>query len=257
MTPRPRAASLACVKTLPLAEIDTLFLDAGGTLITMDFALIARELAALGARCEPARLARCEAAARPLVSRAVASGGSTEGRDVFSVYVDLVLRRALELADAPRAALVKALVPRIRFPGRSLDLWSAVLPGVPEALARLRAAGLRLVVVSNADGTVEEGLTRAGLRDHLHAVVDSQVVGFEKPDPRIFHHALGLFGSDPARTLHVGDIYGADIVGARAAGVHALLLDPHGDWGDVDCAVAPSVPALADRLIAARNEASG
>jgi len=131
---------------------------------------------------------------------------------------------------------VSQLVPRIRFPGRSLELWSAVLPGVPEALARLRAAGYRLVVVSNADGTVEEGLTRAGLRPYLHAVVDSHLVGFEKPDPRIFDHALSLFGSDPTRTLHVGDMYAADVVGARAAGLHALLLDPHGDWGEVDAA---------------------
>jgi len=238
---------------LPLHEIDTLFLDAGGTLISMNFTLIARELAALGEPCAPEALGRAEAAARPLVSRAVAKGGSTEGRDTFSVYVDLVLRRVLTLEDPARAELVAKLVPRIRFPGRSLDLWSAVLPGIPEALARLREAGFRLVVVSNADGTVEEGLTRCGLRPHLHAVVDSQVVGFEKPDPRIFTHALSLHGSDPARTLHVGDMYAADITGARAAGLHALLLDPYGDWGDVDCAVARDVPALAQRLIESRR----
>jgi putative hydrolase of the HAD superfamily len=238
---------------LPLAEIDTLFLDAGGTLITMDFGRIASELGALGHACEPAALARAEAAARPRVSRAVASGGSTEARDTFSVYVDLVLRRVLDLADDARASLVSQLVPRIRFPGRSLELWSAVLPGVPEALARLRAAGFRLVVVSNADGTVEEGLTRAGLRPHLHAVVDSHVVGFEKPDPRIFGHALALFESDPARTLHVGDMYAADVVGARSAGLHALLLDPHGDWGELDCPVTRDVPTLARRLLEIRE----
>ena len=243
----------ARANALPLAEIDTLFLDAGGTLISMNFERIATELGALGHVCAPEALARAEAAARPRISRAVASGGSTEGRDTFSVYVDLVLRRVFSLADDARAELVSRLVPRIRFPGRSLELWSAVLPGVAEALAQLREAGFRLVVVSNADGTVEEGLTRAGLRPHLHAVVDSTVVGFEKPDPRIFSHALSLFDSDPARTLHVGDMYAADIVGARAAGVHALLLDPHGDWGEVDCPVARDVPTLARRLIEIRS----
>jgi len=243
----------ARANALPLAEIDTLFLDAGGTLISMNFERIATELGALGHRCEPEALARAEAASRPRISRALASGGSTEGRDTFSVYVDLVLRRVFSLADDARAELVSRLVPRIRFPGRSLELWSAVLPGVAEALAQLREAGFRLVVVSNADGTVEEGLTRAGLRPHLHAVVDSTVVGFEKPDPRIFSHALSLFDSDPARTLHVGDMYAADIVGARAAGVHALLLDPHGDWGEVDCPVARDVPTLARRLIEIRS----
>ena len=241
------------MERLPLREIDTLFLDAGGTLISMDFALISRQLAELGAPCPPERLARWEAAARPLISKRLARGSSTEGRDTFTTWVDLVLSRALpELAEPAREEVVRRLIPRIRFPGRSLELWSAVLPGVPRALARLRDAGVRLVVVSNADGTVEEGLTRAGLREHLHAVVDSQVVGFEKPDPRIFTHALGLFGSDPARTLHVGDFYAADVAGARAAGVHALLLDPHGDWGEVDCAVARDVPEVADRLLSAR-----
>jgi putative hydrolase of the HAD superfamily len=244
------------VGALPIAwsELDTLFLDAGGTLISMDFQLIARELAALGARCEPAAIARAEAAARPVVSRAIARGGSTEASDTFTGYVELVLRRALpELAARKREELARLLVPRIRVPGRALELWSAVLPGVPEALARLRAAGLRLVVVSNADGTVEEGLTRAGLRGYLDAVVDSQRIGHEKPDPRIFAHALGLFGSDPARTLHVGDFYAADVAGARAAGVHALLLDPHGDWGEVDCEVARDVPEVAERILSARK----
>jgi len=241
------------MKRLPLREIDTLFLDAGGTLISMDFQLIARQLAALGAPCPPESLARAEAAARPLVSKAIARGGSTETRDTFSIYVDFVLRRALpDLTASAREELAASLIPRIRFPGRSLELWSAVLPGVPQALTRLRAAGLRLVVVSNADGTVEEGLTRAGLRGHLDAVVDSQVIGFEKPDPRIFAHALELFGSDPARTLHVGDFYAADVAGARAAGVHAVLLDPHGDWGEPDCATARDVPEVADRLLSAR-----
>lgn len=236
------------------SAIDTLFLDAGGTLISMDFDWIARELDALGARCEPARIARAEAAARPIVSRAIARGGSTEARDTFSGYVELVLRSALpHVAEPDREDLARRLVPRIRIPGRALELWSAVLPGVPEALARLRAAGLRLVVVSNADGTVEEGLTRAGLRPYLDAVVDSHVIGHEKPDPRIFAHALGLFGSSAARTLHVGDFYAADVVGARAAGVHALLLDPYGDWGELDCPVARDVPEVAERLLSVKS----
>ena len=47
-------------------------------------------------------------------------------------------------------------------------------------------------------------------------------------------------------------MYAADIVGARAAGVHALLLDPHGDWGEVDCPVARDVPEVAERLLSVR-----
>ena len=235
------------------ADVDTLFLDAGGTLISMDFPRIARELAALGAPCDAAALARAEAAGRPAVSRLLQNGGSTEGRDTFSFAVERVLERVLGRDTHECRALVDQLVPRIRVPRRSLELWCLVLPGVPQALARLRAAGVRLVVVSNADGTVEEGLTRVGLRPHLDAVFDSTVVGFEKPDPRIFAAALDHARSDPARTLHVGDVYAADVVGARAAGLPVVLLDPHGDWGPVDCEVARDVPEVADRILSARR----
>jgi HAD superfamily hydrolase (TIGR01509 family) len=234
-------------------EIDTLFLDAGGTLVSMDFARIARELAALGAPCTADALARAEAAARPLVSRMIASGGSTEGRDTFSFFVERVLDRVLALDTAACRALVDRLVPRIRVPGRSLELWNTVLPGVAEALPRLCEAGVRLVVVSNSDGTIDEGLTRAGLRGHFAAVIDSHVVGFEKPDPRIFRAALEQSRSDPRRTLHVGDVYAADVLGARAAGLPAVLLDPHGDWGEVDCAVARDVAEVAERILGART----
>jgi putative hydrolase of the HAD superfamily len=239
-------------KRVRWAEIDTLFLDAGGTLISMDFERIARELGALGAPCDWTALARAEAAARPLVSRFIESGGSTEGRDTFSFFVERVLARVLPLDTGECRALVDRLVPRIRVPGRSLELWCVVLPGIAAALERLRAAGVRLVVVSNADGTVEEGLTWVGLRPYFHAVIDSAVVGFEKPDPRIFATALTRAEGDPARTLHVGDVYAADVLGARAAGLPAVLLDPHGDWGPVDCEVARDVPEVAERILSAR-----
>ncbi len=226
-----------------------LFLDAGNTLMSMDFAWISRELADLGHDVKPEKLARAEAAARPVVSRELHRGRSTEGLDLFRFYLERGLERCLELPDDDLAALAAALVPRIRRPGESDILWSAVLPGVPESLERLAAAGLRLVVVSNSDGSIERGIERAGLRRYFEAVIDSQVVGFEKPDPRIFRHALEIAGAEPERALHAGDMYGADINGARAAGVHAVLLDPHDDWNDVDCPKIRDVAALADVLL--------
>ena len=55
------------------------------------------------------------------------------------------------------------------------------------------------------------------------------------------------------RTLHIGDLYHADVVGARGAGVHALLLDPYDDWGAVDCPVAHHLTEVADVMAAARR----
>jgi putative hydrolase of the HAD superfamily len=230
--------------TVDFAAIDTVFLDAGNTIVSMDFALLAEVLARHGVVTEPLAIARAEAATRPALSRFLAEG-RPDGRATFTFYVG----RILERLGVPDEALAARLVDEIRTTVPTQRLWSAVLPGVPEALAMLRDAGLTLVVVSNSDGTVEQGLVDRGLRDHLHHVVDSAVVGAEKPDPRIFRYAVELAGSAPERTLHVGDLYAVDVVGARAAGLHAVLLDPHDDWGDVDCARAADVPAVARAIL--------
>jgi len=241
---------------LPLAALDTLFLDAGNTLISIDFTIVAHEFAAHGVRAESSEIARAEAAARPALSQWLSGGASQQGADTHFSFLRNVLDHlpaGRALPPPERARIAEAASARIYRPGASDELWNVPLPGVADALAALRAAGLRLVVVSNADGTVERGLTRAGLRGLLDVVIDSHVVGFEKPDPRIFAHALAGSGASPDNTLHVGDLYAADVVGARAAGVHALLLDPHDDWPPVDCARLPDVPALARAILAARS----
>jgi putative hydrolase of the HAD superfamily len=112
----------------------------------------------------------------------------------------------------------------------------------------MRDRGLTLVVVSNSDGTAERSLEAAGLRPYLSDVIDSAIVGYEKPDARIFEHALRHSGARPERTLHVGDLYHADVTGARAAGIHAVLLDPFDDWTGIDCDRAPDLWAVAERL---------
>ena len=243
---------------IPWDEIEAVFLDAGNTLVSIDFDRVSGELAALGLACAPMAVRRAEAAARPAVSRFVAER-STEGADTFHFYLRSILRGLEPIAMAGAPALEEAtshLAARLRFPGESHRLWRFVLPGVPEALGDLRDMGLRLLVVSNSDGSIERGLAELGLLSYFSAVVDSAVVGFEKPDPRIFEHALERAGVPGRRALHVGDLYHADVAGARAAGVNALLLDPFGDWGDVDCERARDLSELARRMRAARGPSS-
>ena len=235
---------------LPWHEIDTVFLDAGNTLVSMDVVLLCEVVASHGIACTPDTLTRAEAAARPALSRFLA-GSSTDWPDTFTFYVRSILEALGGAAAAARGMLAPRLASEIRRSVGTQRLWSHVLPGVPDALRELRAAGVTLAVVSNSDGTVEQGLIATGLRPYLHHVVDSAIVGVEKPDPRIFQHALEAVGARAERTLHVGDLYAVDVVGARAAGLHALLLDPYGDWGDADCERAPDVAAVARRLLAA------
>ena len=233
---------------IPYRSLETLFLDVGNTLVSMDFGWVRAELAAVGIACTAGELRRAEAAGRPHFSAALTDGGAGGHEDFFSAYLRIMLTHLDgPMLRSPRdpSEIANLLAPVLGGPGCMQRLWSWVLPGVREALGALREMGLKLLAVSNADGTVEESLIRLGLRPYFDAVLDSHHVGFEKPDPRIFDRAIEISGATRDRTLHVGDIYAVDVLGARAAGLHALLVDPFDDWSGVDCVRIPDLTALA------------
>jgi len=84
---------------------------------------------------------------------------------------------------------------------------------------------VRLAVVSNWDCSLPAVLASLGVADRFDAICASAPVGAAKPDPAIFHHALGLLGVRPENALHCGDSLDADCAGARAAGLRAVLID--------------------------------
>jgi putative hydrolase of the HAD superfamily len=245
-------------RRVPYERIEVVLLDVGGTLISMDFSWVQEELRSRGIRCSRAQLERAEAAARPTVSRENAAllerGRPQLGFERFLALWFERLGILLGTGGLEPVRLATELSPILRPPGHSYRLWSAVLPGVEEALSDLTQMGLRLAVVSNSDGTVERSLTDHELRGYLEVVVDSAVVGMEKPDTGIFAHAMTAMRCSPEVTLHVGDMYFADVVGARGAGAHAVLLDPYDDWLDADCPRLPDLAAVRDRF---RNVSDG
>ncbi|CAG0994621.1 glucose-1-phosphatase [Myxococcaceae bacterium] len=224
-------------------------------MVCWDHAFVREQAASLGFDLEAALLARSEAAARPLLDRLLASGRSTEAPDTISAYLRCMLEAGLARAiPAPeRDAFVSALAGALRSPEASDRLWSRVPDGLPDALDRLRTLGLRLVVVSNSDGSIERKLRDAGVADLFDAIIDSARVGAEKPDPAIFLHAVERSGRRADRTLHVGDLHSIDVVGARRAGLRAALVDPHGDWEAADCARFPDATTLARSILAAKE----
>jgi HAD superfamily hydrolase (TIGR01509 family) len=94
-----------------------------------------------------------------------------------------------------------------------------VLPGVREALTRLRASGLALAVVANWDFGLHEHLRRHGLDHSFDAVVTAAEVGAKKPDPKPFQEALRRLEVPAERAVHVGDYRPHDEQGAAAAGM--------------------------------------
>jgi putative hydrolase of the HAD superfamily len=97
-----------------------------------------------------------------------------------------------------------------------------------EALEALKQGGFRLGVITNFEPWVEELLDGWGISSYLDIVVISGLVGREKPHPDIFREALRRADVPPGRALHVGDSPRSDFLGAREAGMQAVLLDRRG-----------------------------
>jgi putative hydrolase of the HAD superfamily len=214
--------------------------DAGNTLLGLDHARIAPAVAAAtGLPLTAERL-------REAGHRAADALEEGKGTDQDRALRYLALLFELAGVPAPRMAEVQRVLWRLHG---ERHLWTGVGPGTPAALARLRDAGLPLGVVSNSDGRVAEALRAAGLDGYFQVVVDSKLAGVEKPDPRIFLPALEALGVAPAEALYVGDVYEVDVVGARRAGMAAVLLDPAGRHAARDVTTAPDVATVVDRLL--------
>jgi len=107
--------------------------------------------------------------------------------------------------------------------------WDQILPGTRAALDRI-ATQFRIAAISNADGKIETVLSRCGIADCFETITDSGIVGFEKPRPEIFAAALQTMNARANQSLYVGDVYSVDYVGARNAGMQAVLLDVSGAY---------------------------
>jgi HAD superfamily hydrolase (TIGR01509 family) len=211
-------------------SVQTVFLDAGGVLVWPNWIRISDTLARHGIRVPASTLA----AAEPRAKKRLDTGTTiqaTNDRQRGWTYFNLVLEDAgIPLNDATDAALAELDAYHQRA-----NLWESVSDDVRPALASLRARGLRLVVVSNANGRLHHLFERIGLLDAFDHVFDSYREGVEKPDPKYFEIALARSGSRASDTVHVGDLYHVDVVGARAAGITPVLFDVADLYPDADC----------------------
>ncbi len=210
--------------------------DVGNTLAHLDYAF----LAAVAGRFRPDvtedRVGHADAVTR--------RDGWTATPDFFAGYFGTTARR---LGLGAEEAAVFAAAAAAEHRRRPSGLWNRIDPDAASTLAALGARGVRLGVVSNADGRVGAQLEGLGLRMHFEVVIDSQVAGVAKPAPRIFRLALDAMGVPPAEALYVGDIPAIDCAGAHAAGMSPVLYDRwdvHPDAGFPRVTSLPAVLAL-------------
>lgn len=221
----------------------TVFLDAGGVLLFPNWTRISETLARHGVTVTPEALADADPIARKQIDDGNTIAVTNDAKRGW-LFFNLILTAAgVPLSDATTAALAELNVYH-----QERNLWELVPDGVVPALEALAARGLRLTVVSNANGTLCAHMDRLGLSRYVHCVLDSYDFGVEKPDPRLFEIALERSGADPETTIHVGDLYQVDVVGARAAGLRGVLLDEKGLYEGVDCPRVRSLAELVNRI---------
>lgn len=227
--------------------------DAGFTLTFHDGARIAAYAAGAGVAADALRLEAAERALRHELRETQGVVLRTHHDGGFSWH-ERMYRRLLELAgtEAPGGSL-DAAASNILREHRLSNAWRRIGSGVRESLERLRAAGLKLAVVSNSEGTLEQMLVEIDLRRMFDAVLDSSVVGFTKPDPRIYHLALERLGVSASDAIMVGDSPSADVDGAHAAGIRAALIDPYDFYPWSSAPRFSDVAALTEALLRSGN----
>src|SRR5437763_1378518 len=211
------------------ARIRAVFLDMGDTLVSLaspHAAIYGRAVAASGGARDDDHLARTLAeviAETDERSRTLAFEASEEFDRLHWRDFNSRLLQRLEVAehlwDATQAELEAAFVDPANF---------TVYPEAREALDALRAAGYRLAIVSNWSWQLPELCAALDLAAPFERIVASARVGFAKPHPGVFRHALAELGLAPEEAVHVGDNPIADVGGALEAGIRPVLLDRDG-----------------------------
>lgn len=105
------------------------------------------------------------------------------------------------------------------------NLWRFVPPEARALLDELSAARVPMVVTSNSEGRIAELLAEVSIAQHFTAVLDSGLLGFAKPDRRMFERAAAALSLPIDQIVHIGDSETADIVGAKDAGMRAVRFD--------------------------------
>lgn len=217
-----------------------LLLDAGRTLLFPDHGVIRQVALQYGYGIPEERLRHVSAQLIRNYDELLKKGRDTWNMPTF--FESLLERAGVDQQHGPPIAR------QLEVKHAENSLWAFTYPWVREALARLAAQGYRMSVISNADGRVGQGMTELGLTHHFEAIFDSHVVGYAKPDLRLFEHAMSELGLEPAECLYVGDVYFIDVLGANRAGIAAIHLDPYGLYDGWPGVHIPSIAALPDFL---------
>jgi putative hydrolase of the HAD superfamily len=210
--------------------VRTVFFDAGNTLLYLDLAWIVERLSADGWDITEDRLFYGQSVASFEATRLALLKKYPTDSDRHVPY----FARLLELAGIPKA-FAGDCVKQILAEHRRRNLWRYVPEYIAPTLRELNNRGYMLGVISNSDGRIRSLLDEHDLASYFTCIIDSAVIGAEKPGGEIFRHALDAAETDAEKCVYVGDIYAVDVVGAEAAGIAGVLIDPLSLHEQFDC----------------------
>lgn len=234
---------------LDLPPFGAVSLDVGGVLVVPDHGQVGHALERAGVPHDRSRFFEGHYRAMAEVDRCLSDP------EEFGDYTHGFLH-AVGVPDDRIEAGAAALEPVLASP-----VWCQRVPGGLAAARRLAAAGLRLAVTSNSDGTVTDLLARHELAQvgdgtgvPVEHITDSGLLGAAKPDPAMFLATAEGLGLAPERICHVGDSAWYDAAGAAAAGMVPVHVDPLGLCPDTDAhAHVRSLADFAERLLTTRG----
>lgn len=196
--------------------------------ITFDFGQTLAELDTdmLAARCKERSLHVTAEALQQHVAAGWRAYGDAkrrgaEGQTAWCAFMARLLTLAAG-SSADDAARVPEVVQWLWRAQPECNLWRKPIPGMFELVEELVGQDLRVGIVSNSEGRLAELVQEMGKHHLFHGIVDSGVLGIEKPNPAIFEHAARQLGVSVDAITHVGDAWEADVRGALAAGCCAI-----------------------------------
>src|SRR5438552_3752211 len=230
-----------------MPDTDGVLFDYGRTLVTFDYPTdellrVLREFrpriaAALGVPAPEAETILHEVL---LPMETYVESRSEDEVDYAGVYRDSWRRAGLRLPDGLLHEILDA-------EQRCWDRAVRVDRDALTVLSWLRDQGIKLGVCSNAPfppAMMRRQVTTNGIAELVDAIVFSSEVGRRKPAPEVYQAALDAVGTDPDRTLFVGDRVRADYEGPRALGMRAVVVTAHAD--EVPPDGVPTIHSLAD-----------
>lgn len=216
-------------------EIDAVFLDAGGTMIDLSpprERVLSKLFSEHGAKYSPEKIAKVLAKADGVFDAEFAMLDGNEETPFWKKYDDFVLSELGYTGDRGHFSkeageLFDEIIPKV-------ESWAAY-PETKTILGMLKKRDLALGVVSNATDLAVRVLDKLDLSKYFDTIVVSVDVGVRKPSPEIFRIAAGRVGVSPGRCLYAGDKLAVDVIGAKRAGMNAVLIDRVGAYPNARC----------------------